>query len=122
MKFILGMLLSAGAAYASGLFLPWWTMAAAVFLVAFLINGKGFPSFAYSFLGVGILWAVLTGLTNINNDGILASQMGALLGGLGGVSLVAVTAIIGALIAGFAGMSGAFLRSTFTKKKVKLAD
>ncbi len=56
MKFLVQILLTITLCAVLQYFLPWWTLAIGTFVVAFLFDQKGFPSFAAGFIGVGILW------------------------------------------------------------------
>lgn len=111
MKFLAAIILTALLAFISGLFLPWWGIAIASLLVAIIVNQHPGKAFLSGFLGVMLLWQGLAGWININNQGVLAKKI-ALILPLGGnpLYLIMVTGIVGGLVAGFAAMSGSFLR------------
>jgi hypothetical protein len=111
MKFFLSILLTALLAFIGGLYLPWWSLAIAAFVVALLLQQSAFRSFAGGFIGLFLLWGGLAWWIDMKNQGILSKKIASLLP-LGGSSflLILVTAIIGALVAGLAAMSGGFLR------------
>ena len=110
MKFFLSIILTAVLAYVLSLFLPWWTIALAGFVIAFIVNDKAPMSFLSGFLSVFILWGVMAYMMDIQNEHILSSKMGELLGGLSSITLVLVTAFIGALVTGLGALSGVYLR------------
>lgn len=113
MKFLIATILTAILAFISGLFLPWWGMAISSLLVAVLVHQKAGKAFLSGLLGVFLLWAGLAWWIDMQNNSILSKKIATILP-LGGNSmlLILVTGIIGGLIAGFAAMSGSFLRAT----------
>lgn len=113
MKFLAALILTGLLAYIAGIYLPWWSVAIAAFAVAALIHQKAGKAFLAAFLGVFLLWAGLSFWIDLQNDGILSKRIANLLP-LGGNSmlLIGVTGLIGGLVAGFAAMSGSYLRAT----------
>jgi hypothetical protein len=113
MKFLAAIVLTALLSFISGLFLPWWGIAIAALLVAVIIKQSAGKAFAAGFLGVMLLWQGLAWWINIGNHGVLAKKI-ALVLPLGGnqVYLILVTGIVGGLVAGFAAMSGSYLRAS----------
>lgn len=112
MKLLVAIILTAVLAFVAGLYLPWWSLAIAAFLSALLIHQRGGKAFLSGFLGVFILWAFLAWWIDMKNQGILSKKVADIFH-LGGSSflLILVTALIGALVAGFAAISGSYLRS-----------
>ena len=113
MKFITAIVLTALLAFAGGLWFGWWIIAVAAFLIALLVHqlpGKAFLSGA---LGVFLLWGALAWWIDMKNEHILSKRIAEVLP-LGGNSLllILVTAILGGLVAGFAALSGSYLRSS----------
>ena len=113
MKFTVATILSALLAFISGLFLPWWGIALTSLLVAVLVHQKAGKAFLAGLLGVFILWAGLAWWIDMKNNGILSKKIATILP-LGGntILLIGITGLIGGLIAGFAAMSGSFLRAS----------
>jgi hypothetical protein len=113
MKFLVAILLTALLAFISGLFLPWWGMAITSLLVAVLVHQKAGKAFLAGLLGVFLLWAGLAWWIDSKNNGVLSQKIAAVLP-LGGNSLLLIilTGIAGGLVAGFAAMSGSFLRAS----------
>ncbi len=113
MKFLVATILTALLAFISGLFLPWWGIAVTSLLVAVLIHQKAGKAFLAGLLGVFLLWAALAWWIDMKNNGVLSKKIASVLP-LGGsaIVLVLVTGIVGGLVAGFAAMSGSFLRSS----------
>jgi hypothetical protein len=119
MKFFNSFLLTALLSFIAGIYISyWWFFGVVAFLVAVLIHQKGFKAFFAGFLGLFILWFVLAFWMDFVNEGVLSVKIAELLS-LGGSKwmLMIVTAFIGGLIAGFAALSGSYLRSTGSKNK-----
>jgi hypothetical protein len=111
MKFLVAIILTALLAFISGLFLPWWGIAIAALLVAVVVNQSAGKAFLSGFLGVLLLWEGLAWWINMNNQGVLAKKIALVLPLSGNpVYLILVTGVVGGLVAGFAAMSGSFLR------------
>lgn len=113
MKFLTATLLTLLLAFVSGLYLPWWGIAVVALLVAAIVHQKAGKAFLSGFLGLFLLWGGLAFWIDIKNDHILSKKIAAILP-LGGNSilLILVTALVGGLVAGFAAMSGSFLRAS----------
>lgn len=113
MKFFVAIILTALLAFISGLLLPWWGMAITSLVVAVLVHQKGGKAFLSGFLGLFLLWAGLAWWIDMKNNGVLSQKIAVVLP-LGGNSivLILVTGIIGGLVAGFAAMTGSFLRAS----------
>ncbi|HMK26647.1 MAG TPA: hypothetical protein VK483_11525 [Chitinophagaceae bacterium] len=113
MKFFVAVILTALLAFISGLFLPWWDIAVTSLLMALLVHQKAGKAFLAGFLGVFLLWAGIAWWIDMKNNGVLSKKIASILP-LGGnaILLIIVTGFIGGLVAGFAAMSGSFLRSS----------
>lgn len=111
MKFFVAMVLTALLAFVAGLFLPWWSIALAALLVALLVHQKAGRAFLSGFLGLVLLWAGLAWWMDMKNNGVLSVKIASVLP-LGGnvVLLILLTGVVGGLVAGFAAMSGSYLR------------
>jgi hypothetical protein len=111
MKFITSVFLTALLSFVLGLYLPWWSLAIAAFIVATLIFQKPAHAFLSGFLGLFLLWGIFTGIINSANEGILATRVATIFP-LGGSSflLMLITTLIGALVAGLSALSGRYLR------------
>jgi hypothetical protein len=115
MKFITAIILTALLAFISGLlsFSPWWGFAVTSLIVALLVHQKAGKAFLAGFLGLFLLWGGLAWWIDMKNNGVLSQKIASVLP-LGGNSilLIVVTGIAGGLVAGFAAMSGSYLRSS----------
>lgn len=113
MKILVSIILTALLAFIGGLYLPWWSLAVAAFLTALLIPQRGGRAFISGFTGVFLLWGIMAWLFDFKNESILSAKIAAVFP-LGGnpLLIILVTAIVGGLVAGFAAMSGSYLRSS----------
>ena len=113
MKYIVSVLLIAMVSFAMGLYLPWWSIAIAAFLVSTFIHQKPGMSFLSGFVGVFLLWEIMAWWIDRKNNGILSQKISQILP-LGGSSvlLILVTALVGALVGGFASLAASYLRKT----------
>src|SRR5881275_1955925 len=110
-KYILSIIVTALVAFVMGLYMPWWGIAIAAFLVSAAIPQKPAFSFLSGFLGVFLLWEVLAWWIDNKNNGILSQKIASVLP-LGGstVLLIVINSVIGGLVAGFAALSGTYAR------------
>ena len=119
MKFFNSFLLTALLSFIAGIYISyWWFFAVVAFLVAALIHQKGYKAFLAGFLSLFILWFVLAFWMDLANEGVLSVKIASILP-LDGSKwlLMIITAFVGGLVAGFAALSGSYLRSTSPQKK-----
>jgi hypothetical protein len=113
MKIFISILLIALLGFVSGLYLPWWGIALAAFLVSALIPQR--PGFAFlsGFVAILLLWGTLAWTIDMANGSILSVKIAQILP-LGGSPylLIAVTAFIGALVGGLSALSASYLKKT----------
>jgi hypothetical protein len=120
MKFFNSFLLTALLSFIAGIYISyWWFFAIVAFLVAVLIHQRGYKAFFAGFFALFILWFVLAFWMDLANEGVLSVKIASILP-LGGSKwmLMIVTAFIGGLVAGFAALSGSYLRSSSSKKVI----
>ena len=116
MKFLTAIILTALFSFIAGLYLSWWSLAIIAFVVAVLIHQRPIKAFFSGFLGLFLLWGGLAFWIDIKNDHILSKRVAELMKlGQSSFAIILVTAIIGALVAGFAALSGSYLRSSSVK-------
>ena len=113
MKFIVALILTALLSFIAGLYFPWWSIALCAFITALLIYQRSWKAFLAGFIGLLLLWSGLALWIDVKNESILSARIGELFGiGNNSFLLVLITGIVGGIVAGFAAMSGSFLRST----------
>jgi hypothetical protein len=113
MKFTISFILTILLSFAFCLFLPWWSIAIAAFVVAALIPQKPAKAFFTAFTALCLLWGGLSFWISNNNDHLLAHKVSQLILKMDNpVLLVLATALIGALVAGFAALAGSYLRKS----------
>ena len=111
MKFLTSLLLILVLSYIGGLFLGWWTVALAPFLVALLIPMSSGKAFAYGFIAVFALWLAIAFFQDVRNDHILANRVSEIFIKMRNPILLGlISAFIGAIVAGMGGLSGSLLR------------
>jgi len=111
MKFLVALILTVLLSFVAGLYLPWWGIAIAAFVVSLLVHQKAGIAFASAFFALLLLWGGLSFWIDIKNESILSARIGELLGiGNNSFLLILITGFIGGLVAGFAAMSGTYLR------------
>ncbi|WP_341836289.1 hypothetical protein WJU16_00110 [Chitinophaga pollutisoli] len=112
MRFVLAILLTALLGYILGLFLPWWVIAVAAFLVALIWQQRPGRAFASGFLAIFLLWGILAFVADVRNNHILSNRMSELIAGTRNPwILITVSAIIGGLVAGMGALSASVLRA-----------
>ncbi len=113
MKFIISLLLTALLSFTAGLYIDWWSIAPAAFIVAICIHQKPGKAFLTGFLALFLLWGGLAWYIDSKNDSVLSHRMAQLLP-FGGSSflMILASALVGALVAGFASLSGSYLRKS----------
>lgn len=115
MKFIVSLLLIMLLSFAACLYFPWWGIAIVAFIVAALIPQSAGMNFLTGFIALFLLWGGLSFWISSSNEHILAHKVSLLILKIDSpYFLMLATALIGGLVAGFAAMTGSFLR----KKKV----
>jgi hypothetical protein len=113
MKFIISFILTAVLSFAACLYLPWWSIAIAAFVVAALIPQRPGKAFLTGFLALFFLWAALSFWISNNNEHLLAHKISLLIFKMDSpYVLILATASIGALVAGLAALSGSLLRKS----------
>jgi hypothetical protein len=112
MKFVVAILLTALLSFAAGLFsaLPWWSFAVCAFIVALAIHQKAWKAFLAGFLALALLWGLMASWYDLNNEQMLSARIAKILFVGSSVALILVTALLGGLVAGFAAMTGSYLR------------
>ena len=111
MKFIASIILTGLLAFGLGGYLDWWSIAIAAFIVAALIPQRPLLAWLSGFIGLFLLWGGLSYFISEKNGGVFAAKIAAILPLQGNAFLlIVVTAFVGALVAGFAALSGSYLR------------
>jgi hypothetical protein len=111
MKFLVSVFLIALLSFAASLYLPWWSVAIAAFLVIALIHQSPLPAFFAGFLSVFLLWSILAFIISYRNDDILAGKVSQLIIRMDNpLLLVLITGLIGGITAGLAALSASFIR------------
>jgi hypothetical protein len=110
MKFFISLLLTALLSFVLCLFMGWWSIALAAFVVAALIHQPPRKAFLTGFSALFGLWGIMAWWIDAANNSVLSHRMASLLpfGGSAFI-MILVTALVGALVAGFAALTGSYL-------------
>lgn len=111
MRTLVAMLTASLLAFALGLYLPWWSVAVATFVVGLFATQRPRTAFFSGFAAIFLLWAGLCVMINGANGGILAARVSEILP-LGGsvFLLIFATAFTGGLVGGLASLTAGLLR------------
>ncbi len=111
MKFTVSLIVTALLSFVACLYLPWWSIAPAAFIVAVAIPQSPAKSFLTGFTALFLLWGMLSWWISSANGHMLAHKISmVLLKADNPMVLIFATAFIGALTGGMAALSGSFLR------------
>lgn len=111
MRFILSLLFTAALGYMLGIFLDWWSVAIAAFVIALLYPQSPGKAFTSGFLAIFLLWGILATVMDVRNDHILATRMADLI--LKSPSpgiMILITAVLGGVVGALSALSAAMLR------------
>jgi len=97
--------------------LPWWNFAIICFVVAWWRSKNSWQAFGVSFAAIAVLWLATTAYIDEQNKSRLSNKVAVIFGLSHHIYLILLTAIIGGIVAGFSGLSGYLLRSSFDKKR-----
>ncbi len=116
MRIVVSIFLIAITAFVMGIYLPWWSIAIAAFIIPLFIQQSSLWAFISGFVALFLLWGVMSWIISSNNQQVFAHKMAMLiLSNDSPALLVFVTALLGALVAGFAALSGNRLRKIIVK-------
>ena len=116
MKFLTSIILIALLSIAACLYLPWWIIAVAAFIVSALIPQNPGKAFVTGFLALFFLWAGLSWYLSNNNDHLLAHKMSLLIFKMDNpYLLIAATGLVAALVGGFGALAGSYVRKPLVK-------
>ena len=113
-NFLLGVVLITVLSAAAEYFFPWWTVAVVAFLVVLAMAFRPGKGFLAGFLGVLILWLIISLIKDFSNEHILSTRMAELFSLPAGLLFIIVASLIGGLVGGLAGWSGAVVRKSLS--------
>jgi len=113
MKFLTTLILTALLSFVACLYLPWWSIAVAAFIVSAVIHQTPGKSFLSGFAALFLLWGTLAFYISNNNENLLAHKVSLIILKTDSpFALILVTALIGALVAAFAALAASYLRAS----------
>lgn len=110
MKFILQLFGIILLAYVLELFMPWYSIAFAAFVMGYALRSKA--NFLAGFLGIALLWTIKAWLIDSGSESDLADRVSHIFSLSGKEWLMLVMAIVGGLVGGFAAVTGALVRNS----------
>ena len=118
MKVIIKIMLMAALTYGALMVLPWWTLVVIGFLVSAVLPGNDFGAFLSGFLGIGLLWMVLSWKIDIETSSILSQKIANMFPVNGDTTMLVILAgMIGGLAGGMGSLSGNLLRKIWMKRQ-----
>ena len=108
MKFLIQFVAILFSAHLLALFMPWYSIALAAFVMGFILKSK--TNFLAGFSAIATLWIFNAWLIDSASSSDLAERVAKLLMLKYKIVLFAVMAIIGGLVGGFAAVTGSLLR------------
>ncbi|HYV94326.1 MAG TPA: hypothetical protein VE978_21305 [Chitinophagales bacterium] len=100
------------------LFLPWWSMAIAAFVISFLLGKKPWQVFLAAFFACGIVWLLMALYTHFMKGDLMTNRIAGLLFLHGSLVLYIGVFLIAAIVGGFAALTGFYLKEIFKPKKL----
>jgi hypothetical protein len=111
MKLFVSILLTALLSFALCIYLPWWVISIAAFIVAFAIPQLPWKAFISGFLALFLLWAIMSWMISAANNDLLAGKVSMIILNQDNTGLlILVTGLIGGLVAGFGALTGSLAR------------
>ena len=102
--------------FVSCLYFPWWSIAIVAFVVSASIRQKPLTAFLSGFIGLFLLWSILSFYISASNDHILAHRISLLILPTDSpFLLVLTTGLIGGVVAGFASLTASYI---YTRERV----
>ncbi len=108
-RFLIVILLTGLLVFIAGLYLPWWSVAIASFLVVLFLAMRSGKAFLAGFIGVFILWALLAWRIDLQNEGILSKRIA----GLFHLGIFIFTSCLHSFNRSFGGWVGSLNRQLF---------
>jgi hypothetical protein len=109
MKFVLQLFSIALLAYIFELFLPWYYIAVAAFILGYLLKSRA--NFLAGFLGIALIWLIKAWMIDSAADTDLTDRVAHIFSLKQRELLFVVMAVVGGLVGGFGAMTGALLKS-----------
>ena len=118
MKFVTSTILTALFSFSCVLFLPWWMIAIASFIVAIVVKQNSLFSFLTGFIALFLSWGIHALIIDSKNDHLLATKVSGILKlGESSFAIILLTAFIGGLIGGLGALTASYLYTNNLKNK-----
>lgn len=119
MKLVFRIIIITALTYFLSGYLPWWIVVFISGIVCFIVHGNGINAFISGFLGGGITWLAYAWVLDIETQSVLSNKVVGLFPFDDNTFLIIAAGLIGALSGGLGGLTGNTFRSVLTKKKDK---
>lgn len=103
---IAAILIAALGSWGAMLFFPWWTMVIPCFIAGVIGPDRGVKAFLSGFIGIGLLWLILAGFADWQNNGVMTEKLAGLMQFPGIWTLYVITCIIGSLVGALSCLTG----------------
>ncbi|MFI5135694.1 MAG: hypothetical protein ACHQD9_07565 [Chitinophagales bacterium] len=104
------------------LFLPWWSLAIVAFGCAFFLGRKSVKSFSAGFLASGIVWLLMALFIHFTKGDLMTNRISQLLSLPSSWLLYLITFLIAGIIGGLAAVSGFYLKSIVSDRRISSAS
>ncbi len=118
MKFSIQVIAIALLGFILELFLPWYSVAFAAFVMGYFFRSKA--NFLAGFLGIGLLWLLKAWIMDTSSTSSLADKVSHIFPLGSKAYLLLLTSVLGGLVGGFASLTGSLLHKDKTKSDTKL--
>lgn len=115
MRFLLSLIFTALLAYLLGIFIDWWSVALAAFIVALIYPQSAGKAFFSGFLAIFLLWGGMAAVMDVRNDHIMSTRMSQLiLQSPSPYMMILITAVLGGIVGALSALSASLLRKRRT--------
>jgi hypothetical protein len=123
--FFISILLTSVLSFVLTLFLPWWTIAIASFVVYALFSSKIKSPFIGGFIGIALFWLILIIIIGFKDNFVFADKVAMIFGeglhlNLNAFVISSITLLIGGLIGGLSACSAAMIFSPKIQNKISI--
>lgn len=101
-------------------FLPWWIIAVVPFAVCLWRSHHPGTAYAVSLAAVATVWGAYAAFMHNTTQGSMSDRIAELFSLPNGLSLMFTVTLLSGIVAGFAGMSGYYVRQLFVAERARV--